>query len=108
MGRRRKRKQERQREQRSSSWESERDAYPVAPPMVVSRQTAPGASDYFLGVNLAIDDFAPRVEVNACGSCREFIEDQHGGRGECLHPGSGILSPWTDTPGCPFFARIRR
>ena len=43
-----------------------------------------------------------------CGSCKEFIEDQEGGRGTCLHPGSGILSPWTDTPGCQFYARHGR
>jgi len=39
-----------------------------------------------------------------CGRCREFLADELGGRGECLHPGSGILRPWWDTPGCPFFA----
>lgn len=41
----------------------------------------------------------------ACGRCREFVEDSEGGRGTCLHPGSGVLSPWTDTPACPFFGR---
>ena len=52
----------------------------------------------------------PRAQVTivrACGTCQEFIEDQEGGRGTCLHPGSGILLPWTDTPGCPFHARRR-
>jgi hypothetical protein len=39
-----------------------------------------------------------------CGRCREFLADELGGRGECLHPGSGVLRPWWDTPGCPFFA----
>jgi hypothetical protein len=43
-----------------------------------------------------------------CGTCREFVEDGDGGRGTCLHPGSGILSPWTDTPGCPFHSLARR
>ena len=38
-----------------------------------------------------------------CGGCHEFVEDAEGGRGTCLHPGSGILSPWTDTAACPFF-----
>jgi hypothetical protein len=49
--------------------------------------------------------------VNTCGSCREFIEDQEGGRGTCLHPGSGVLAPWTDTEACGFFTvqrQIRR
>lgn len=44
------------------------------------------------------------VAVKLCGTCKEFIEDQEGGRGTCLHPGSGILSPWTDTPGCDFYS----
>lgn len=42
-----------------------------------------------------------------CGGCREFIEDQEGGRGTCLHPGSGVLSPWTDTESCGFFQAQR-
>lgn len=45
--------------------------------------------------------------VKACGNCREFVEDQEGGRGTCLHPGSGILSPWTDTEACQFHTRMR-
>jgi hypothetical protein len=45
------------------------------------------------------------VVAKACGGCREFIEDQDGGRGTCLHPGSGVLAPWTDTPACQFFVR---
>jgi hypothetical protein len=43
----------------------------------------------------------------ACGVCREFVEDPEGGRGLCLHPGSGIVSPWTDTDPCDFFSRRR-
>jgi hypothetical protein len=39
----------------------------------------------------------------SCGGCREFVEDQEGGRGTCLHPGSGVLSPWTDTAACQFY-----
>lgn len=39
-----------------------------------------------------------------CGACKEFIEDREGGRGTCLHPGSGVLSPWTDTDACAFYA----
>ncbi len=45
--------------------------------------------------------------VKTCGNCREFVEDQEGGRGTCLHPGSGILAPWTDTEACQFHTRIR-
>ncbi|MBK6662558.1 MAG: hypothetical protein IPG47_07335 [Thermoflexaceae bacterium] len=49
-----------------------------------------------------------RAPAKACGQCREFIEDRDGGRGSCLHPGSGIAFPWTDTPGCDFHAPRRR
>jgi hypothetical protein len=45
--------------------------------------------------------------ARTCGGCREFVEDETTGRGECLHPGSGILAPWNDTPGCDFFTRRR-
>ena len=48
-----------------------------------------------------------RPAVSLCGGCREFVEAQEGGRGTCLHPGSGILSPWTDTPACQFFLAQR-
>ena len=41
--------------------------------------------------------------VKHCGTCREFVEDQEGGRGTCLHPGSGVLCPWTDTVACEFY-----
>jgi hypothetical protein len=46
--------------------------------------------------------------VKVCGACKEFIEDHEGGRGTCLHPGSGILSPWTDTQACDFYLRSGR
>lgn len=49
----------------------------------------------------------PATLIKACGNCREFLEDQEGGRGTCLHPGSGILSPWTDTEACEFHTRVR-
>jgi len=49
----------------------------------------------------------PEPATSACGGCREFVEDQEGGRGTCLHPGSGVLSPWTDTLACQFFVARR-
>jgi len=52
--------------------------------------------------------FRRMTPTKACGNCREFVEDGDAGRGTCLHPGSGILSPWTDTPGCDFFSARRR
>ena len=45
--------------------------------------------------------------VKHCGTCREFVEDQEGGRGRCLHPGSGVLCPWTDTLTCEFYVPQR-
>jgi hypothetical protein len=66
----------------------------------------PPEDDYALLVAMARGDQAV-VAAKQCGSCREFVEDQEGGRGECLHPGSGILSPWTDTPACQFHDRVR-
>lgn len=54
------------------------------------------------------EPFGLRAEpAKTCGGCREFVEDHEGGRGTCLHPGSGILNPWTDTEACDFFARGR-
>jgi hypothetical protein len=47
----------------------------------------------------------PAAIARACGGCREFIEDREGGRGSCLHPASGVLSPWTDTEACAYWAR---
>jgi len=74
----------------------------------------PGLDSEWLLLNNDLDPFdaliasspSARTEaVKACGACKEFIEDQEGGRGTCLHPGSGILSPWTDTSACDFFVR---
>ena len=45
--------------------------------------------------------------VRTCGSCSEFVEDGELGRGTCLHPGSGVLHPWTDTTACDFWHRGR-
>lgn len=66
----------------------------------------PREDDYALLVAMARGDQTV-VAQKQCGACREFVEDQEGGRGECLHPGSGILSPWTDTPACQFYDRVR-
>lgn len=96
MGRRQKRKQQRRAEQRN--WV--RETTPVDPETLAFM---PSYDD---------DVFYPgargmgTVAVKACGSCREFIEDStEVGRGTCLHPASGVLSPWTDTPACPYYSR---
>lgn len=96
MGHRKNRKRQRQ----SNAW-SEPTATPPADDWI---HDEPGADFLFLhGDN--IRERGPAVSL--CGGCREFVEDQEGGRGTCLHPGSGILSPWTDTPGCQFFLAQR-
>jgi len=42
----------------------------------------------------------------ACGLCRHWLDrGVPDGRGECDHPGSGVLFPYNDTPACQFFAR---
>jgi hypothetical protein len=66
-----------------------------------------GATDSEMEFFMAFERQA-RSTAKVCGGCKEFIEDQEGGRGTCLHPGSGILGPWTDTKGCDFYAARRR
>ena len=38
-----------------------------------------------------------------CERCFEFVPDSEAGRGRCLHPASGIFSPWSDTQACDFY-----
>lgn len=55
------------------------------------------------------DGDGPRARARlVCGECREFVPDDDAGRGRCLHPGSGVLSPWPDTEACQFHAARRR
>ncbi|MFN0094935.1 MAG: hypothetical protein ACKVVT_09170 [Dehalococcoidia bacterium] len=106
MGRRKSRKQERRQQKRDSLFGGANA--PVS--------FEPRADPFDLGLHeLSVDDFAAfwpgesrARAVKACGNCREFVEDAEGGRGTCLHPGSGILSPWTDTPPCDFHHARRR
>lgn len=94
MGHRKNRKKDRRQRQELQRWDSR--------PAVTEDQFI--ESD----VSLLLEMARQRAEPpKMCGGCREFVEDQEGGRGTCLHPGSGILSPWTDTPACDFFARGR-
>ncbi len=101
MGRRKNRKRERRQEQRSP----DALAWSVGPPTLAPVYVPPEEEEY----DYLFQSFGrgQRPGVKACGGCREFIEDAEGGRGTCLHPGSGILSPWTDTPGCDFHFRRR-
>ena len=104
MGRRKNRKQER-RQRQGPGGERRYDAVDAAvsyEPPAALRSDAGYGDDW--GIGAYARGLAPK---KACGGCHEFVEDQEGGRGTCLHPGSGILSPWTDTPACPFY-RARR
>jgi len=108
MGRRRKRKQERRSEQRSTGWRAREDEPDVA--ARVPDYLSPQAMDLLFGFGSdSLDEYGKvPAAVETCGGCLEFVEDEVGGRGECLHPGSGVLSPWTDTAACAFYARRRR
>ncbi|MCC6382489.1 MAG: hypothetical protein IT304_08260 [Dehalococcoidia bacterium] len=97
MGHRRNRKRDRQARRPAA------DPFPL--PFVAPAPFAPLGDDFALTRAFLLRHETPAG--TACGRCREFVEDHDGGRGTCLHPGSGVLSPWTDTPACPFFARRR-
>jgi hypothetical protein len=100
MGRKQSRKRERRAQRRDGRWGG----------------GDPGWADS-VATMLREEDLALLLEFEAeregltatgtCGRCREFVQDDVGGRGECLHPGSGILKPWPDTEACPFFSGRR-
>ncbi len=55
------------------------------------------------------EDDAPRTRPKlTCEGCHEFVPNEDFGRGTCLHPGSGIVAPWTDTEACQFHEPRRR
>jgi hypothetical protein len=64
----------------------------------------PFGNDTLLAVMPEWDREEPAM-ATACGRCLEFVEDGEGGRGTCLHPASGVLAPWSDTPACAFCSR---
>lgn len=99
MGRRKNRKRERKAEQKA--W------LPQEPRGLATYEDHSGD---FISLGAQYEDFHAQIIAQTqkvCGGCREFVEDEHGGRGTCLHPGSGYVSPWTDTKACDFFARRR-
>lgn len=99
MGRRKNRKQER----RQRTGPARERGYDLAAPVLRYDPPVAVRSGSTYGDDWGIAEYGRGiVPKKACGGCREFIEDQEGGRGTCLHPGSGILSPWTDTPACDF------
>jgi hypothetical protein len=98
VGRKRHRKRERRQAQRSlpgaiAAFEPE-EAFAVA--------------DSDFGFMLLGERKNQRTGALTCATCHEFVEDGELGRGTCLHPGSGVLSPWHDTGACQFHTRIRR
>jgi hypothetical protein len=98
MGHRRQRKRERKTDQQFRGTDRWSDRALFAP-----RKDEPGGRFF--------DPAAGVVALHvakSCGGCHEFVEDAEGGRGTCLHPGSGVLSPWTDTVACAFYANRRR
>ena len=99
MGRKRARKQERRAAQRShhGRWET---SAPLS-----ERDFELFDDEELLAILPLLAREDPTPIARACGGCREFIEDHEGGRGSCLHPASGVLSPWTDTEACPYWAR---
>lgn len=96
MGRRRQRKQDRRAARRNDVFET-----PLA------FEFPPSNEDRFLSL---LSDSLPdeRPDAPTCVACTEFVEDDLASRGSCLHPGSGIVSPWVDTPACAFFTARRR
>ena len=117
MGRRRGRKQSRKREfrERRERFDRRRDRErrPAADePAVFADQYAavfdePRGPRSLLAL-LDEDDGGRAAPKLTCEGCHEFVPNDESGRGTCLHPGSGVLSPWTDTPACDFYEGRRR
>ena len=83
--------------------ERERDFGQPAWPLPVDK---PAIGDTGDRLHLLESEAAPRP-APMCGNCLEWFADEEGGRGTCDHPGSGFLKPWSDTPACPFFRRMK-
>jgi hypothetical protein len=99
MGRKRARKRERRAAQRSGpgGWD--------APVRLDERAFDLMGDDEILAMLPMLAREEPVITGRACGGCREFLEDREGGRGTCLHPASGVLSPWTDSEACTYWSR---
>ncbi|MGE5595314.1 MAG: hypothetical protein ACM3S1_04685 [Hyphomicrobiales bacterium] len=106
MGRRRSRKQARRQAARETRFQDPGTlAEPSFEELLLLEQEQ---EEWDMYLRQPLRDALPMAPAKACGACREFIEAADGGRGTCLHPGSGVLSPWTDTPACDFFAQRSR
>jgi hypothetical protein len=104
------RKQNRKRARRQRAKASSSLDYVLPPPGVDPWAPPPDPYDFGQDDETLMAFFAGRrpAGLKTCGNCREFIEDGEFGRGTCLHPGSGVLSPWETSPACDFFAARRR
>lgn len=57
-------------------------------------------------VTILMDEPRGLSAPKSCGLCRNWSDrGVIGGRGECEHPGSGMMYPYDDTPACNFFVR---
>lgn len=103
MPRRNRRWRDRSRPDRDPSWRRGRAARQDPwPPLPRGRRPDPGGLP---GLPPPAADPRP-ARSRVCGNCREWL-DLDGGRGRCLHPGSGFMYPYADTPGCDFFSATR-
>lgn len=108
MGRRKNRKVERRRQQVAGVFGDAGQARARRGGITYEPLLLPDAEDDYGFLSAFGQRSMSQAPAKSCGNCREFVEDQEGGRGTCMHPGSGILSPWTDTAACDFFAARRR
>lgn len=83
----------------------ERDETPERPPRLI-RPASPGPLT-FLPFDGGRDESDRPAAIRTCGGCLEWYPHEEGGRGDCHHPGSGFVSPWSDTAACPFYSSRR-
>jgi hypothetical protein len=84
----------------------ERRKLPQEHAVVAMPSAAPAPAREETGIVTILSE--PRIAPSKriCGLCRNWFDrGVIGGRGECDHPGSGILFPYDDTPACDFFVR---
>ncbi len=65
------------------------------------------AGERALPAGAAGADIPGSAPAHTCRECHEWLPHEEGGRGSCLHPGSGFTSPWADTAACAFFVGRR-
>jgi hypothetical protein len=103
MGKRRKRKLERRQQSRNSNLLD----FGIPPPEATYADEDISSVESDEELMMLFTGRRPAT-AKTCGSCREFVEDGEFGRGTCLHPGSGVFSPWDTTAACDFYNGRRR